>query len=110
MTDVAGTVVRLLAPMAPFLAEELWETLGNSGSVFRSGWPSFDAELAKEEEVVIVVQVNGKVRDRFTASSGAGKSDLEKRALESEAIRRALDGKSPRKVIVVAGKLVNVVI
>jgi leucyl-tRNA synthetase len=108
--DTARVLVQLMAPMAPFMAEELWESFGGTGSVFRSSWPAFDAELAKEEEVEIVVQIRGKVRARFTAPADSDEATLRTRALEEGAVQEALSGKSPRKVIVVKGRLVNVVV
>ena len=89
---------------------ELWESLGNKGSVFRAAWPEFDAELAKEDEIEVVVQVNGKMRSKFTAVAGASEDDLRVKALAEESVQKALDGREPRKVIVVKGRLVNVVL
>ena len=106
----AKTLVQLMAPMAPFLAEELWETLGERGSVFRSAWPQYDAELAKEDELEVVVQLNGKVRGRFTVAAGTGEAELRARALQERAVQDALAGKNPRNVVVVQGRLVNVVV
>jgi leucyl-tRNA synthetase len=108
--DVAKGMVQLLAPMAPFLGEELWAKLGHKESVFRSGWPEFDAELAKEEEIEIVLQINGRVRGRVTVPAGISDDDLQKRALESDEVKKHLCAKEPRKVIVVKGRLVNVVV
>src|SRR5262249_52108865 len=108
--DAARTLVQLLAPMTPFMAETLWEGLGGSGSIFRSGWPEFDPELAREDEIEVVVQVNGKVRARFPAPAGSTESELRDRALQEAAVRQALAGQEPRKVIVAHGRLVNVVV
>jgi leucyl-tRNA synthetase len=106
----ATTLVQLLAPLAPFMAEELWEMLGHPGSVFRTSWPTYDEELAREEEVEVVVQLNGKVRGRFTAAADTSEEDLRAQALQDPAVRKALSGKEPRKVIVARGRLVNVVV
>ena len=108
--ESARTLVQLLAPLAPFVAEELWEALGQPGSVFRAGWPEYDPELAREDELEVVVQVNGKVRGRFTAPAGTPEAELRTRALQADSVRQALGGQTPRKVIVVQGRLVNVVV
>ena len=101
--EIATAVVRLMAPLAPFLAEELWARLGHAESVFRSGWPAFDPDLAREQEVTIVVQVNGKKRGEFAAPRGTADGELERRA-------REMAGVTPKKVIVVADRLVNLVV
>jgi leucyl-tRNA synthetase len=102
--------VQILAPYAPHLAEELWERLGRSPSVSRVPWPAFDAELAREQTLTVVVQVNGKVRDRIEAAPGTPGPELEKRALALERVRQYTDGHQVAKVIVVPDKLVNVVV
>jgi len=106
----ARTLVQLVAPMAPFLAEELWEVLGGKGSVFQSTWPEYDAELAREDEVEIVVQLNGKVRSRFTVPAQSAEAELRALALQQKAVQEALAGRKPRNVVVVKGRLVNVVV
>jgi leucyl-tRNA synthetase len=106
LREFAEGLARVLAPLAPFLGEEFWEMLGGKGSVFRAGWPAYDPEAARADEVEVVVQVNGKVRDKFTIAAGATDDQLRERALASPAVQ----GKTPKKVIVVKGKLVNVVV
>ena len=106
----ARTLVQLVAPMAPFLAEELWEVLGGKGSVFQSSWPEYDAALAQEDEVEIVVQLNGKVRSRFTVPAQSAEAELRALALQQKAVQEALAGRKPRNVVVVKGRLVNVVV
>jgi leucyl-tRNA synthetase len=103
------TLILLVAPMTPHLAEEAWSAMGREGLVADAEWPAADAALVAEEEVTIAVQVNGKLRDTMTAPKGAPKETLEEMALASEKIARTLDGKVPRKVIVVPDRLVNVV-
>jgi len=110
ISEVLETLTLLLAPIAPHLADEFWERLGNEGFTFRQPWPRFDSEVAAEEAITIVVQVNGKVRDRLLVPAGMPGAEIEKLALESEKVRAELDGKQVRKVIAVPGKLVNVVI
>jgi leucyl-tRNA synthetase len=102
-------LVRLAAPMMPHLAEEAWAALGKEGLVANAEWPVADPALLVEEEVTIAVQVNGKLRDTLTAPKGAAKEILEEMALASEKVARVLDGKPPRKVIVVPDRLVNLV-
>jgi leucyl-tRNA synthetase len=109
--EAVNYYLRMMAPVTPHIAEELWtEILGKPYSVHTQSWPEFDAEAAKEDEITLVVQVNGKVRDRIVVPAGISEEDAKQTALASEAIRKYLDGKSPKKVIVVPGKLVNIVI
>jgi leucyl-tRNA synthetase len=105
----AETLLRLVAPMTPHLAEEAWRALGNTGLIADAPWPEADPALLVEDEVTIAVQVNGKLRDTLTAPKGAPREALEEMALSSEKIVRLLEGKLPRKVIVVPDRLVNVV-
>jgi leucyl-tRNA synthetase len=100
----------LLSPMAPHLADELWSQLGHKGFMLNLPWPDYDAEVAKADEITIVVQVNGKVRDRLTVPADTDSEELERLALESEKVKAQLEGKRARNVIVVPGRLVNVVI
>jgi leucyl-tRNA synthetase len=107
---VVFDVVRILAPMAPFLGEELHRKLGGKGSVFRAGFPSLVPAAAKEDEVEIVVQINGKVRGKVVVTADASEDQVRAAALGEAGVAKALDGKSPRKVVVVKGRLVNIVI
>lgn len=100
----------LMAPIAPHLSEELWERRRHPYSIHEQMWPSWDPELAKEETVTLVVQVNGKVRDRIEVPADSDDDLLRETALTSEKIQHWLNGKKPRKVIVVRGKLVNIVV
>lgn len=103
------SLVRLLSPFTPHLAEELWERTGHKGLLMRSTWPAYDPGLARDEMAIIVVQINGKVRDRFDAMPGTPEAEVEAAALALPKVRAALGGKKPRKVIVVKDKLVNIV-
>jgi len=103
------TLIRLAAPMVPHLAEEAWIAMGREGLIAQAEWPAADPALLVEEEVTIAVQVNGKLRDTLTAPKGAAREILEEMALASEKVVRLLDGKPPRKVIVVPDRLVNLV-
>jgi leucyl-tRNA synthetase len=108
--EATEALVVMLAPMAPFLAEELWrEVLGHDRSVHVASWPSFDEGLAAVERVTLVVQVDGKVRDRIEVPADASEEQCRDLALASERVRRALDGRSVGRVVVRPPKLVNVV-
>ena len=102
-------LLKIVAPMVPHLAEEAWAALGGDGLIADAGWPEVDPALLVEDEVTIAVQVNGKLRDTLTAAKDIAPEDLEQIALSAEKIVRALDGKAPRKVIVVPNRLVNIV-
>jgi leucyl-tRNA synthetase len=103
--------LKMLAPVAPHIAEELWtEHLGKPYSIHQQSWPEFDAEAAKEDEIELPVQVNGKVRDRITVPAEASEDEIRSAALASEIVQKYLDGKEPKKVIVANGRLVSIVI
>ena len=99
----------MLAPVAPHVAEELWERLGNSFSVHQQSWPQVDESATAEDEITLVIQVNGKVRDRLNVPVGIGEEEARERALASEGAQRFLADATVRKVIVVPGRLVNIV-
>ncbi len=105
-----GVFLTLLSPFAPHLAQELWAKLGHADQVHDQQWPSFDASKVVAENVEVVVQVNGKVRDKFTVASGISEEELKAQALASKKIQTWLGGKQPKKIIVVKGKLVSIVI
>jgi leucyl-tRNA synthetase len=108
--EASTALVQMMAPMAPFVAEELWrETLGNESSVHTSSWPAFDSALAAEDSVVLVVQVDGHVRDRIDVSPDASEEQCRELALASERALKAVDGHEIRRVIVRAPRLVNLV-
>ncbi len=107
--DVAETIVKLMAPIAPHWAEELWhDALGGEGSVHDQPWPAFDPELARADEVELAVQLNGKVKAKIMVAADAAEDAIRETALA--AVSGALAGKEPRKVIVVKGRLVNIVL
>jgi len=101
--------ILLLAPYAPHLAEELWEKAGGKPSVSRQAWPSWDESLTVEEMVEVVFQINGKIRAKESLPAGLGETETREKALANARMKELLDGKEIRKVIVVPGKLVNVV-
>ncbi|OQA63253.1 MAG: Leucine--tRNA ligase [Spirochaetes bacterium ADurb.Bin269] len=108
--SVWAEFVKLIAPYAPHLGEELWQKLGNSGTIAYVDWPRYDEKLCMDNVCTIVVQVNGKIRDKFEAAIGSAKADLEMTALACPGAVKFLDGKAPKKVIVVQDKLVNIVV
>ena len=108
-SEAVETMMRLTAPMAPHVAEEAWAALGREGLIANAPWPEADPAMLVEDEVTIAVQVNGRLRDTLTAPKGANRDTIERMALASEKVARALDGKPPRKVIVVPDRLVNLV-
>jgi len=107
--EVVKTFLRVLAPYAPHLAEELSERLGEKELIAHARWPEHDASLMVEETVTLVVQVNGKRRDRIEVGRDADRAAIEAAALQAPGVVRALEGKKPKSVIVVPGRLVNVV-
>jgi leucyl-tRNA synthetase len=108
--EVQRTFVLLLAPFAPYLAHELWESLGENENLLKVRWPKYDAALAKEEEIEIPVQVNGKLRGRVLVPADAGETLVKQRALADEKVKAAIAGKQIVKVIFVPGKLLNLVV
>jgi leucyl-tRNA synthetase len=108
--DAAERLVLLLAPLAPFLTEELWRgVLGAAGSVHLAAWPGFDEALVRSERVTCIVQVDGKVRDRIEVVPDAAEAQLQELALASERVQAALAGREVARVVVVPPKLVNLV-
>ena len=104
------TALLLISPMVPHVADEMWESLGHQHSVVQESWPEWDNEAAAEEKLLIVVQVNGKLRNRIQVSPDASKEEVEEAALADERIRAFVGEKPVRKVVVVPGRLVNVVV
>ena len=104
-----NNLVLLLAPFVPHLAEEFWQKLGNKPTVFDQAWPEYNEAYLKVDEIDWVIQVNGKIRQRITASATLTKEQAEALAMNDERIKELLDGKTIRKVIVVPKKLVNIV-
>ena len=103
-------LLRLMAPITPHIAEELWAALDKPYSVHTQAWPEYDPAAAKEDEITLVVQINGKVRDRITVPAGISEAEAQAMALASEAVKQHVDGQTPKKIIVIEGKLVNIVL
>jgi leucyl-tRNA synthetase len=110
LSEVIEKLTLMLEPFAPYLAEELWEEQGRQGPVFHHAWPTYDPELAREEEAEVVIQVNGKLRGRVNVAFGTPREALEKLVLGDPKVQPLLDGKQVVKVIVVPDKLVNIVV
>ncbi|MGD8562580.1 MAG: class I tRNA ligase family protein, partial [Desulfarculaceae bacterium] len=102
--------VVLISPMAPHIADELWARLGFQGFLISHAWPQFDPQALVKEEKLVVVQVGGKVRARLTLPADADDQALEEAALADEKVQSFIAGKQVKKVIVVQGKLVNIVV
>lgn len=109
MREAVEILTHLIAPFMPHLAEECWTTIGGEGLVSESPWPAFDAALVVDNEFTYPVQINGKKRGDLTIARDADQASVEKAALALESVQKALDGKAPRKVIVVPQRIVNVV-
>jgi leucyl-tRNA synthetase len=107
---VVEPFVLLLGPMAPHIAEELWERLGHQDSLAYEPWPVYDEVLTREKEIELAVQVNGKIKDRIVVAVGADEEQIKTEALSNEKVAAAVAGKTPRKVIVIKSRLVNVVV
>ena len=110
LAEAQRDLVLLLAPFAPYLAHELWEMLGEKGSLLRTPWPKYDPALAKEDEIEIPVQVNGKLRGRIVVPADSPEDMVRERALADEKVKAAISTKQIVKVIIVAGRLVSIVV
>ncbi|MEM6944249.1 MAG: leucine--tRNA ligase, partial [Pseudomonadota bacterium] len=108
--EAVETLVRLMNPMAPHIAEEMWESLGGKTMLVNMPWPEAEAALAEEDQIVLPVQVNGKKRAELSVARDAAREEIEALALGTPDVARFLEGRSPKKVIVVPGRIVNVVI
>jgi leucyl-tRNA synthetase len=106
--EAAGMFLKILAPFAPHLAEELWHKMGNTDSIHRSAWPNFDSMKAVSSSFELVIQVNGKVRDRVVVPSEISEHEAHQIALASEKVKAYLEGKEPQKVVYVKGRLVSI--
>jgi leucyl-tRNA synthetase len=109
LTDSVRTYVLLLAPFAPHIAEELWARLGQPYSVHQQHWPTWDQAQARKDSITLVVQVDGRVRDRLLAPQGISEHQARRQALSSKRVRKSLDEQAIARVIYVPGKLVNIV-
>jgi leucyl-tRNA synthetase len=110
MATILPSLILLLAPFAPYLAAELWSETGGAGAVLRQPWPGFDPDLARDEELEVPVQVNGKLRAVVKLAPDAGSEDMQRAALAEAKVQAAIAGKQVVKVVVVPGKLINIVV
>jgi leucyl-tRNA synthetase len=110
LKESVEALVRMISPFTPHVAEELWEMLGHPAGIVAAGWPSFSEEVARAEQVVVPVQINGKVRARLTVAAGAPDDQLRELALADPQVARHLEGKTVNKVVVVGGRLVSIVV
>ena len=108
--EAVETLVRLLAPFAPHLCEELWERLGHHGGLAHASWPTYDPQALVRDQIELVVQVNGKVRGRITVSADASAEDVKQAALGHEQVKRFADGQPIKQMILVPNRLVNIVV
>jgi leucyl-tRNA synthetase len=108
--EAAKTLAQLMSPMTPHLAEELWQMLGHEGLITSAPWPEADAAMLVDETITLPIQINGKRRAEISVSADMSRSEVEKTALAVDAVIKALDGAQPKKIIVVPGRIVNVVI
>ncbi len=110
LKEAVEALVRMISPFTPHMAEELWEMLGHPGGIVAAGWPSFDEAVAKADEIVVPVQINGKVRARLTVPAGTSEEQLRAFALADPQVAKHLEGKTVRKVVVAGGRLVSIVV
>ena len=108
--EIARTVIRLIAPFAPHIAEELWEQAGEAYSVFNAPFPECDESALVMDTVEMVLQINGKVRAKFNVSADATKENIESQIMETESLTALFEGKPVRKVIIVPGRIANIVV
>jgi len=110
LREALETVVVLLSPIVPHICEELWEGLGNSGSISHVLWPAYDPRALQDSEVLIVVQINGKLRGRVNVNSGATEEEIKQSVLQNPRIQESLKGQAVKKFILIPRKLVNLVV
>ena len=110
LREAIDALVLMISPFAPHTAEELWHMLGHPESIARAQWPTFDPAVAKADEVVVPVQINGKVRARLTVPATTSDDELRELALADGAVRPHIVGKTIRKVVVAKGPLVSLVV
>jgi leucyl-tRNA synthetase len=110
MREAIEALIIMMSPFAPHTAEELWEMTGHEGEIAAASWPIFDENVARADEIVVPVQVNGKLRSRLTVAADMAEGELRERALADPAVRPHIEGKTIKSVVVVKGKLINVVV
>ena len=108
-SEIIETLTLLMAPFTPHMSEELWQLLVHKGTTYKAQWPKYDPQVAANKEITLVVQINGKLRDRITVPADISDEDLKKTALNSEKVKEHLVGVNVKKVVVIPKKLVNIV-
>jgi leucyl-tRNA synthetase len=109
LKEAVEALVRMISPFTPHMAEELWELLGHTGGIVAAGWPLFDEQVAKAEEIVVPVQINGKLRARLTVPADTPEDRLRELALADAQVAKHLEGKTVKTVVVAGGRLVSIV-
>jgi leucyl-tRNA synthetase len=110
LKEAIEALVRMLSPFAPHMCEELWEALGHQGGMVAAGWPAYDEAVARASEIVVPVQVNGKLRGRVTVPADATDEQLRQAALADPQVKAHVEGKTIKKIVVARGKLVSIVV
>jgi leucyl-tRNA synthetase len=110
VSEIIDVLILLMAPFTPHMSEELWQMTGHKGTTYKAEWPKFDPQIAANEEITLVVQINGKLRDRITVPADISDEELKKTALNSEKVKEHLVNVNVKKVVVIPKKLVNIVI
>lgn len=108
--EAITSTVLMISPFTPYIAEELWEALGKDGYIFNAKWPEYVEELTINNEITMVIQINGKLRSEIKVNLDITKEEAQEKALENERIKQIIEGKEIVKVIVVPKKLINIVI
>jgi leucyl-tRNA synthetase len=108
--EIFENFLKLLAPFAPHIAEEIWQILGHKKSIFLSSWPKWDEKLAKEEMITLIIQVNGKVRDKIEVEADISEERAKELAISSQKIKKWIEGKEIKRVVFVPRKLINIVV
>ncbi|HLN19004.1 MAG TPA: class I tRNA ligase family protein, partial [Patescibacteria group bacterium] len=103
-------LLKIISPFAPFIAEELWNQIGHEESIFKEKWPRYDPKLINDEEIDLVIQINGKVRDKMKVSADISEEEAKKLALESEKVKNFVGDREIKKIIYIKGRLINIVI
>jgi leucyl-tRNA synthetase len=109
LAEIVGTFVRLLAPFTPHIAEELWERMGQPYSVHQQQWPEWDKTAVTEDTITLIVQVDGRVRERLQVPAGIDETGARARALQAKGVCRHIDGRQVTRVVYVPGRLINIV-
>ncbi|HZK18358.1 MAG TPA: class I tRNA ligase family protein, partial [Clostridia bacterium] len=110
LREAIETLIVVLAPFAPHMAEELWLLTGHSESVHLQNWPDYDPLALIEDQITIVVQINGKVRERVTTPAGLGKDEMQRYILEQDTVQELVKDKNVNRIVVVPDRLVNIVV